>query len=602
MLHYIIIDWHGEPKRRDDDIALAIERLSRDETPWKVIFKWETGVLLAQGLLSDNSICRFADRNGLVLGSVFKSSDGAFASALKNLDYDDCQHIGSTSGHHLTRNFWGQYIAFFRDSQSGFYRVLRDPSGALPCFRSVSDTQTLHFSRLKDARDLGNLKIERNTSFFERGFLLPRTPRRSTAILGVHQVLPGECGNLGARLDRKFLWDPYEAAESEAGASSGEAAAALERSVIKAVTAMCGSEDSILHNLGGFDSSVLLGCMSYHLPNLNIECINYHANDGLSNELQSVREMIESTKATLREVEYDIEAVDLLSLYKTELPVSPMQNFDCSAPASRLNSAAARFGTRSVTFGIGGDNVFFALRHVVHALDFARVNGESLAYPWIALCAARYGNMSFWSTLWHMLIERNVPHDAWRFVKAMLDPRARWSFLSSDILEAGIVDDEFHPMLLPRDRIGKGKLFHILNCAFQGLEYQDLWDPKADIVNILPLLSQPVIEQCIKIPTWTLATGGIDRGLARISFKEYLPRSIRLRTSKSFPDSLYQNLFAKHRSMITDILLNGEHVRSHYVSKERLEKGLLEYGSPEGISASVALELLNQELWIAACP
>src|SRR3546814_984119 len=48
--------------------------------------------------------------------------------------------------------------------------------------------------------------------------------------------------------------------------------------------------------------------------------------------------------------------------------------------------------------------------------------------------------------------------------------------------------------------------------------------PRADAPpQIVPLLSQPVVELCLSIPTWQWVHGGRDRAVARAAFAGILP-------------------------------------------------------------------------------
>jgi asparagine synthase (glutamine-hydrolysing) len=72
-----------------------------------------------------------------------------------------------------------------------------------------------------------------------------------------------------------------------------------------------------------------------------------------------------------------------------------------------------------------------------------------------------------------------------------------------------------------------------------------------------PLLSQPMVELCLSMPTWLWCRGGINRALARSAFADLLPLAVRRRISKAGPDSFIRSLFAANRETIRDLLLGG---------------------------------------------
>src|SRR3546814_5960667 len=58
----------------------------------------------------------------------------------------------------------------------------------------------------------------------------------------------------------------------------------------------------------------------------------------------------------------------------------------------------------------------------------------------------------------------------------------------------------------------------------------------------LPLLSQPVMEACLKAPAWMWIAGGENRAVARTAFANVLPRDILERTRSEEHTSELQSL------------------------------------------------------------
>src|SRR5690606_3107128 len=73
----------------------------------------------------------------------------------------------------------------------------------------------------------------------------------------------------------------------------------------------------------------------------------------------------------------------------------------------------------------------------------------------------------------------------------------------------------------PRGAMPPGKEWHAFNMQFT----MGYWrgDPLAQYADFVePLLSQPVVETCLQIPTYTLIRRGVRRGLARATFARLL--------------------------------------------------------------------------------
>lgn len=72
-----------------------------------------------------------------------------------------------------------------------------------------------------------------------------------------------------------------------------------------------------------------------------------------------------------------------------------------------------------------------------------------------------------------------------------------------------------------------------------------------------PLLSQPVMEFCLGIPTLRLTRGGRDRGLARDAFAARLPAFVAARRSKGRLSAHYGRMIAAALPGLRDLLLKG---------------------------------------------
>jgi asparagine synthase (glutamine-hydrolysing) len=74
---------------------------------------------------------------------------------------------------------------------------------------------------------------------------------------------------------------------------------------------------------------------------------------------------------------------------------------------------------------------------------------------------------------------------------------------------------------------------------------------------LCPLLSQPIVELCLRIPSWEWVAGGRDRAAVRRSFEDIVPAPILRRVSKSGPDSLYFDAFNSNKMNLREFLSDG---------------------------------------------
>src|SRR3546814_18646327 len=91
----------------------------------------------------------------------------------------------------------------------------------------------------------------------------------------------------------------------------------------------------------------------------------------------------------------------------------------------------------------------------------------------------------------------------------------------------------------------------------------DAYSERAGLPVIHPLLSQPVIEHCLAIPTWLQCAGGCDRSIARQAFKPDLPAKVIERRGKGSPQGFIYQIFYRFADEIRQRILDG------YRSEER---------------------------------
>jgi asparagine synthase (glutamine-hydrolysing) len=117
----------------------------------------------------------------------------------------------------------------------------------------------------------------------------------------------------------------------------------------------------------------------------------------------------------------------------------------------------------------------------------------------------------------------------------------------------------------------------------------------ADVVH--PLISQPIIECCLRIPTYHLTHGGIERGLARAAFSNDLPAEIIERTAKGDATAYYHQLILQNLSAIREWLLDGWLVQERMLNRPLLEGALSEQALIDGYAEPYILAAMMAEAW-----
>ena len=74
----------------------------------------------------------------------------------------------------------------------------------------------------------------------------------------------------------------------------------------------------------------------------------------------------------------------------------------------------------------------------------------------------------------------------------------------------------------------------------------------------MPLLSQPVVEACLKVPSWMWIAEGRNRAIARDAFADVLPPDILHRRSKGTFMNYSGAVYRQNKSRLREYLLTGQ--------------------------------------------
>jgi len=115
----------------------------------------------------------------------------------------------------------------------------------------------------------------------------------------------------------------------------------------------------------------------------------------------------------------------------------------------------------------------------------------------------------------------------------------------------------------------------------------------------MPLTSQPLVELCLRIPTYVLIQSGRDRALARRSFERDLPTEIVRRQAKGRADQHMRNILDANLDFVRELLLDGLLVRHGFLNRAALELYLRRECSPADFQYSEILqEHACTEAWL----
>lgn len=483
-----------------------------------------------------------AFRDGAVLGRLFGRDRFA---PVTEIEPTEGAAIASGRGQRLMERYWGGYVAFLIEPKGGAAYILRDPSGALPCYYSEVGGLLIFASDMETLMTFGMAAPGIDWAYVLRhlasgGLEVPRT-----GLIGVEELLRGTRATIARGSMRVApCWSPWDHVDADIPFAGAAAAAHLREVVQRSVAAWGGCFEKILLSVsGGLDSSIVAACL---YARKNTQCLTMVTQDPDGDERNHARIVAGSLGWPLHEEFYDFDLIDLSRSSAAHLPRP------CGRPFAQQWDAAnqriaAEIGADAHFNGNGGDNIFCLAHNVAPAVDRWLTSGFSRDFWNTARDLSRITGASLLEICKAVRrrLQRKQNRVRWHWDMAYLVPDA--------VPEPSEYPD--HPWLNPPPEILPGKAAHVMGLlrvhgALDGYE-------RSLGQVVAPLLAQPIVETCLAIPTWRWCEGGLDRSIAREAFSGHLPASILTRRSKGGPESFSVALFETNRKLIRERLLDG---------------------------------------------
>ncbi len=540
---------------------------------------------------------RCEDQPLLVLGKLFEQYRGdGNAPPSARIDGTAASEIIGSSARQLIRRYWGRYVAFTHDRSSGTTRVLRDPTGCLPCYVTTHRGVNIVFASPQDCRSVGVPAFSVNWRFVSAFLAYRALQVHDTGLAEVTEVQPGECiafSRGGYTLE--LYWRPLEVASTHLIEDADQAVSELRATTRACVHAWASCYSSIIHTLsGGLDSSIVALCLGAAPNRPCVTCLNYHTLSSEGDERRYARLSAQRASFELVEHPSDPAGVDLRGVLEVAHPPRPWV-YTYYLEHSRFEAQLAREKAAEAIFtGAGGDQVFYQARAMVGVNDYVELHGVRPGLIRVAWDAAHMDSRSLWSIL----------------SEALFGPRARVedptlsavretkTLLSDDLLAIDWTSDDLRSAWLTgSEPVPSGKREHIRIMCVPPAFYDPLL-PGAFPERTFPLLSQPLIELCLRIPSHVLTIGGWDRAIARRAFSSDVPREVIRRRHKGSVDNHLKHIIWSNIEFIRELLLDGVLIRNQTLDRRRLEAVLLDESAVAAAAFEELEDYISTEAWL----
>lgn len=534
----------------------------------------EDGLIVLHAVPRDGGamcVYRLPQGTGVVLGRVFPARmDGWHANWSWSPSAGDATEIIRTRGQWLIREMWGSYLAFLRDVAGRETIVIRDSSGKLPCYRFRHSRIDIFFADPAVLSAFGLSRPSLNWNYVSAFLCSSQLQTRESGLEGITELLAGDCFHRtsGGNGKQHSAWSPETFLRRPLINHFESAVRAVRATTISCVHAWASAYDTIIHNLsGGLDSTIVLACLMQSERPPRVVCVNRFGNKSAEDERVFARLASSMLNLPLLEMPNVTEA-QVIDETLTHLPVTTKPTVSGAFGAIELalvQTLSNRVGARSIWTGEGGDHLFMQTSLPFGPMDYAALRGLRLGLLNSLRDAVRLSKMNYWyvlNLLWkkHLdLLERASGRT----------PIAAHPFLTQ---EARLrVPDEYlrHPWMADTEDLPPGQRFQALALCEVLNRHRPLPGLEATYEHH-PLLSQPLLELCLRIPSHIHLAGGIDRAVERAAFADMIPGAIAARRQKG--QSTFSILDTIHRSgpYIRDLLLGGMLVKEGIVDRSAL--------------------------------
>jgi asparagine synthase (glutamine-hydrolysing) len=600
VYRYLALIWNPADPEKSATARSLLERLSAGPASWQRGLDEDGVVVLHAGLNEGASETRVLEAEaGVVLGRIFsREMPDSAPGARPSFDAAETAAIVATGGKRLFEQYWGRYVGIVRSARSGEVWVLRDPLGQMPCMLAVFRGVSIVFSDLEDCLRLGCLKFTVNWSYVTGLLANSGMMTRATALNEVSDIQLGErvrfCGDT---LQRSIEWHPFEIARTDQIVEVEEAARQLRATTRACIHAWASCYSGLIHNLsGGLDSSIVLACLKDAPTRPALTCLNYYGTGPSEDERPYARLVAQHLGAELVESRLDPADVRLERITTLRRSARPWYYMYELEHGELETGLAAQNGANGLFSGSGGDGIFYQARAELAVADYFFDHGWGAGLLHTAVDAAQVSHKSIWPLLAKAVRARLLPK---RFDPVTASGRPERTLVNAEVRLAAARNAEFdHPWFTRRSTRGvpPGILWHVSTVSVPPAYYTS-FGPETTPERTMPLLSQPLVEVCLRMPSYLLIRTGRDRAIARKAFASELPETTIKRTAKGRVDQYVRNIVDANLEFLREFLLDGILVRKGLLNRGNLELYLTKERSPADFQYS---EILHEHLCVEA--
>ncbi|MBO9712499.1 asparagine synthetase B family protein [Sphingomonas sp.] len=505
----------------------------------------------------------------LVLGTLFERATG--------------RSVGDRWERRLIRHHWGSYVAFVLDPHAAGWSIVRAPFGELGCYYWSDGALVVAASDVALLCAWAGATPPIDWAAVAGHLIAPDLRPSATCLSGIQELLGGTCLRIAnGSYAVEELWSPWAYVGRADDADLDTLATGLRAVTTECIGRIGGGFSRVLVALsGGLDSSIVAASLA--ATGVPFECMTLVTADALGDERPFARAVTDALGVRLSEAPRLVAGVDVGRSNAAHLP-RPVGRYFAQESERHFAAIARAAGADAILRGGGGDNVFCYIQSVRPIVDRIRRQG------WIPALET-LGDVC-------RLTGCSAPTAVHRTLRRLRRPPAYpvavdTSLLSRELLAETPVGPSWRDA--PDDAL-PGQAAHVASVLTMA-NYMEPLAPELRLPLLSPLMSQPIVEFCLGVPSWLWCRGGNNRMVARRAFAGDLPKAIVKRRGKGAPDSFEIEIYEANRAALRELLEDGLLAAHGLIDMDGVRAVLADTRPVRGIAYSRVMQLGETEAW-----
>ena len=562
----------------------------------KVELEDQAGFMLVSGRQKMESTAEkihvLDEGNSLLAGRLF-TKDVASSPVIDI----DAKKVRNSGGRFLGEAYWGSYIMVSFDKERYEVSIYRDPQGLSTLFYLAIEEGMLFASEVHLLVDALEAKPAIDWEYLTSYVINAHNVSNYTPFKGVVEAEQGCETRLSVpnKVAVSLFWDPTKFV-TPTEKSDAEFQEELYRCMTSCTQAWARESDKLCVELsGGLDSSSLLCVLKdILLPEQKLTAINMmHPDVASSNEVDYARNVSDLCEVPLTVANWGdalpFSSIDVPRRYNR--PASFMLNYDFGQFVLK-SIAIGQQG--EVMGGQGGDHLFLAPPLIASVADHFIDKG-------ITGISSKLREISAYYRTPYFQVVKDSCKNVWQYYQGNLGylnltmKSIPWM---GESFKQSVNASMFKPFYWDKLKaLPPGKVQHVLAVS-QATYYIDRGYRITGKPVLNPLLSQPLVELALSMPTYRAFAEGYDRILFRRAVSDRKKGDFIWRKTKGETSGVLVIALKKRYAQMSELILEGKFAQKGLINKAKLEHSLREaqHGKVENLWP--LLNLMVAETWL----